>query len=289
MVGRYFKEELLFLCEDYWNNIKETFNLITHAYKVVPAESEAMKCEAYKIRHKVYCAELNYEDSRETEMEEDAFDNHSSHMVIYSRAHKAYIGCARLIHGRHKGVTKDLPFEHHCESGIDQKLLNSIKNSGYAYAEVSRLAIEKNYRNKGQKKQKNFLFRKRKLNSFALITLYLGVQAIAKQQGVRYLFAIVEPRLLKNLHSHNVPAIQIGKGVDHRGLRVPIMIDVEDIERIIPSALKPVYNNIIRDVQDMKRTDIVETLETFEAIESFNAPEFNPVPKRASQHGKMAQ
>ncbi len=242
-----------------------------------------MKREAFKIRHKVYCSEFKYEDTRDTEMEEDEFDNHSSHMVVYSRSHKSYIGCARLVHGRHEGVSKELPFEHHCANQIDHKILNSIKNSGHEYAEVSRLTIEKNFRNMGQKKGKKSLSRQKNYNAFALITLYLGVQAMARQQGIRYLFAIVEPRLLKNLHHHNVPAIQIGKGVDHRGLRVPIMIDVEDIERIIPSALKPVYNNIKRDVKDVKPANIGAMTESLDIPDLYAAQEQEPL------QGKMAQ
>ncbi|MDY0028738.1 MAG: PEP-CTERM/exosortase system-associated acyltransferase [Pseudobdellovibrionaceae bacterium] len=277
------KEGFFFLCANYWDNIKETFNLMTHAYRVLPAESEQMKREAFKIRHKVYCSELKYEDTRETGMEEDEFDSHSSHMVLYSRSHKSYIGCARLVHGRHNGVAKALPFEHHCENQIDHKILNSIKNSGHGYAEVSRLAIEKSFRNMGQKKERKSLSRQKNYNAFALISLYLGVQAMAKQQGIRYLFAIVEPRLLRNLHHHNVPAIQIGKGVDHRGLRVPIMIDVEDIERIIPSALKTVYSNIKRDIKEAKPayTGIME--------ETLDIPPLYSTEEQEPMHEKMAQ
>lgn len=286
MARKGLKEGFLFLCANYWNNIKETFNLITHAYRILPAESEEMKREAYRIRHKIYCSEFKYENTRETEMEEDEFDSHSSHMVVYSRSHKSYIGCARLVHGRHEGIARILPFEHYCASQIDHKILNAIKHSGHAYAEVSRLAIEKNFRNMGQKKRKKSLSRQKNYNAFALITLYLGVQAMAKQHGIRYLFAIVEPRLLKNLHHHNVPAIQIGKGVDHRGLRVPIMIDVEDIEQIIPSALKPVYNNIKRDVKGMKPANIGTITDS---AETFDIPGLYPAAEQESLKEKMAQ
>ncbi len=257
MSKRRLKEGFVFLCLNYWENIKETFNLMTYAYKVVAADNEDLQKEAFKIRHKVYCSELKYEESRDTGLEEDEFDSYSTHMVIYSRSHKSYVGCARLVHGRHNGVMRSMPFEHHCGDQIDHKILNSIKNSGHEYAEVSRLAIEKNFRASKASKDKNArLARKKSNNAFALLSLYLGIQAAAKQQGIRYLFAIVEPRLLNHLHNHNVPAIQIGKGVDHRGLRVPIMIDVEDIERIIPSALKPMYNAIRRDIKSLKPVSV---------------------------------
>lgn len=270
------KEGFVFLCLNYWENLKEMFNLMTHAYKVVAADNEDLRKESFRIRHSVYCSELKYEESRDTGLEEDEFDNHATHMVIYSRSHKSYVGCARLVHGRHNGVARSMPFEHHCGDQIDHKILNSIKNSGHEYAEVSRLAIEKNFRGSTMRKDKqSSLSRKKSSNAFALLSLYLGILAASKQQGVRYLFAIVEPRLLKNLHNHNVPAIQIGKGVDHRGLRVPIMIDVEDIERIIPAALRPVYDAIRRDIKSLKPVSAAIEENTLD-IQPFTTPQEQP-------------
>lgn len=231
----------------YWNNLKEFYNLVTHSYQVIPAVTKDIQAEAFKLRHKVYCSELNYEATRDTQEEQDEYDHHSTQMVVYSRAHKAYVGCVRLVHGRHEGAIKDLPFEHHCKGRINHKILNMVKESGHKYAEVSRLAVEKDFRHCGRDKAKQAMKGQPK-SSFALLSLYLGIQAISRQQNVRYLFAIVEPRLLKNMHRHNIPAIQIGEGVDHRGLRVPILIDVEDIERTILTALKPVYNAVRKDV-----------------------------------------
>lgn len=234
----------------YWNHVKEAFNLMTHAYQVMPAVNPTLQAEAFKVRHKVYCAELNYEETNAHGIEQDEYDHHSTQMVVYSRSHKSYIGCVRLVHGHHEGQRRELPFEHHCKDRLDHRILSMVKESGHRYAEVSRLAIEKDFRHVGRQHTNRALGGQTK-SSFALLSLYLGLQAMARQQNVRYLFAIVEPRLLRNLHRHNVPAIQIGQGVDHRGLRVPILIDVEDIEKIIPSAVKPIYGAIRRDVSKL--------------------------------------
>lgn len=246
------KEGLLSQYLVYWNHVKEAFNLMTHAYQVMPAVTPDLKAEAFRVRHKVYCAELNYEAENTSGMEEDEFDHHSTQMVLYSRAHKSYIGCVRLVHGRHEGGHHELPFEHHCRGRVNNKIFAMVKESGHHYAEVSRLAIEKNFRHVGRDKTNQALGGQTK-SSFALLSLYLGLHAMARQQGVRYLFAIVEPRLLRNLHRHNVPAIQIGQGVDHRGLRVPVLIDVEDIEKIIPSAIRPIYGALCHDVSKLLR------------------------------------
>jgi N-acyl amino acid synthase of PEP-CTERM/exosortase system len=231
----------------YWNNIKEFINLMTHSYQVMPAISSDLEKEAYKVRHKVYCTELNYEESNPEGLESDDFDHHSTQMVVYSRADKAYIGCLRLVHGHKNGQYHTLPFEHHCKDELDHKIINMIKQSGHKYAEVSRLAIDREFRHIGKKNGNKTLGKKSK-SSFVLLSLYLGLQALARQQNVRYLFAIVEPRLLNNLHRHSIPAIKIGNGINHRGIRIPILIDVEDIERIIPSIMRPLYGTIHKDI-----------------------------------------
>lgn len=253
------KGNILNKCLGYLNHTRDVFNLVTRNYQVIPAMDPALAAESYKVRHKVYCAELNYEASNSSGIETDEFDHHSTQIVVYSRSAKSSIGCVRLVHGHHEGKNYLLPFEHHCKGKLDTRLISMVKESGHKYAEVSRLAIDQDYRHIGRKKA--LKGHKHNKSSFILLSLYLGLQALARQQNVRYLFAIVEPRLLKNLHRHNVAAIQVGPGIDHRGLRVPILIDVEDIEQIIPSPVRPIYNLIRRDVGKVmgtKATDISE-------------------------------
>lgn len=253
---------------NFWNDIREYFNLMTYAYQVLPAVTNDLKHHAHKVRHNVYCAELNYEETNLDGTEKDEYDHHSTQMVVYSRIEKSYIGCVRLVHGQHGGNNHHMPLEHHCQNGLNHQLMSMIKNSGHKYAEVSRLAIDREYRHIGRKKSDRGLGKRpSSKSSCVLLSLYLGVFSLAKQQNIRYLFAIVEPRLLKNLHHHSVPAIQIGEGVDHRGLRVPIMIDVEDIERIIPKVMRPLYSAIHRDVSkllDTVQDDFIQNPEVYE-------------------------
>ena len=231
----------------YWNNLKEFVNLMTNTYRVVPAVTQTLEREAYKIRHKVYCQELQYEDGHAKNEESDQYDAHSTQIVVHSKSEASYVGCIRMVHGRHAGRQYTLPLEHHCHGKLNMAVVNMVKESGHRYAEVSRLAIDKEFRHIGRRGRTHSAGIKSK-SSVILLSLYLGLYSMAQRQGVRYLFAIVEPRLLKNLHSHSVPAIQIGDGVDHRGLRVPILIDVHDIERAIPKIMRPLYNSIKKEV-----------------------------------------
>lgn len=236
--------------------INEAWHLLTHSYRVVPAVSHELAHEAYKIRHKVYCSELNFEEINHQEIERDQYDDHSSQLVVFHKREKAYVGCARLVHGYHDGAHFPLPFEHHCHGRLDETIIQKIKESGEKYAEISRLAIDREFRHKGHSKKfglpqeskaKSLAVRSAKSASI-LLSLYLGLQALSKEQGVRYVFAIVEPRLLKNFHKHGIPAVQVGQGIDHRGLRVPIVIDIHEFETCMPLAFRRLYKNIRKDV-----------------------------------------
>lgn len=228
--------------------ISEAWHLLTHSYRVVPAVSHELAREAYKIRHKVYCSELNFEEINHQEIERDQYDDHSSQLVVFHKKAKSYVGCVRLVHGYHDGVHFELPFEHHCRGRLDEAFIQKIKESGARYAEVSRLAIDKGFRNKKPKEHNRNHHLSKAISSSVLLSLYLGLQALAKQQQLRYVFAIVEPRLLKNFHKHGIPAVQVGQAIDHRGLRVPIVIDVLEFETCMPLAFRRLYKNIRKDV-----------------------------------------
>lgn len=246
-MGRIFKMATLAKYKSALSQVGDLFHLFTNSYHVVPATSTELQNHAYRIRHSVYCKELNFEEGNTLAIEQDEYDAHSSQIVVYNRQVKSYIGCARLVHGYHNGERKTLPIEHHCAGKLDQKIMDMIKNSGHKYAEISRLAIDKDFRHIGRKDASKTMT-KQFSSSCTLLSLYLGLQALGRQQGVKYALAIVEPRLLKNLHRHSIPAMQIGEAIDHRGLRVPIMIDGEEFENKIPAIVKPLFNNIDKNI-----------------------------------------
>ena len=63
----------------------------------MPATTQALREECYRIRHDVYCRELGFEAVREDGMETDAYDPHSVHCLLRAHASDRLIGCIRLI------------------------------------------------------------------------------------------------------------------------------------------------------------------------------------------------
>jgi N-acyl amino acid synthase of PEP-CTERM/exosortase system len=66
-------------------------------FKVVPATTDALRAENYRIRHQVYCRELGFEPVRPDGLESDAFDAQSVHCLVQSVSTGEYVGCARLV------------------------------------------------------------------------------------------------------------------------------------------------------------------------------------------------
>lgn len=216
--------------------LREIYSLLTGGYKVYSAVTPEEELIAYRIRHEVYCEELNYEPLSFAGFEKDPFDENATQVILYSKKDGRHIGCTRFIHGDR--LHPELPFEKLCGETLDQTILKQVKSSGDKYAEISRLAVVSDHRRGVAKK-----------SSVALWMLYLGILALARHHGIKYLFALVQPRLFRVLQIRGIPIRQIGKGVDHRGLRVPVIVDMERIEPVVPILCRPVYAAIKKDIE----------------------------------------
>ncbi|MBX3680757.1 MAG: PEP-CTERM/exosortase system-associated acyltransferase, partial [Rhodocyclaceae bacterium] len=78
------------------------------------------------------------------------------------------------------------------------------------------------------------------------IGLYLGAVAMAKRRGIETLFVLTEPRLQSHFAKLGVKIQQIGGPVEHRGIRVPSMMDVNGIIKGLRFLVKPVWN-VVQD------------------------------------------
>ena len=107
--------------------LPETFALGT-AYKqyfeIVPAFSDALKDNVFRIRHQVYCEELAFEPQRPDRRETDEYDAQSLHLLIRSIKTGEFIGCTRLVRTHPHDPSHLLPFEKTCASTIDRSIVD---------------------------------------------------------------------------------------------------------------------------------------------------------------------
>jgi N-acyl amino acid synthase of PEP-CTERM/exosortase system len=224
-------------------------------FQVVPAWSEDLKEEAYRIRHQVYCEDLGWEPVRADRRELDEYDVHSLQLLIRAVATGSFIGCVRLIRTDPDTPDQPLPFEKACVTALDRKLCDPSHLPRDQIAEVSRLAIVAPYRRrKGEanlamsQMQEDFGTPEQPRFPYAPVALYLAALELARLQGITTAFTFTERRLAAHFGRLGVKITAIGSPVEHRGARIPSMMDVNGIIGHLPRAFRPLYRVIAEEV-----------------------------------------
>jgi N-acyl amino acid synthase of PEP-CTERM/exosortase system len=154
-------------------------------FKVVPAVSDELRAENYRIRHEVYCRELGFEALRPDCLEADEFDRQSVHCLVQSVASGAYVGCARLVLADPDSPLTPLPFEVTCEATLDRSIVDPMRLDRSRIAEISRLAVVGSYRRrKGEQdspltiSEEDFGTPRQPRQPYLALAVYLGLIAL---------------------------------------------------------------------------------------------------------------
>jgi N-acyl amino acid synthase of PEP-CTERM/exosortase system len=224
-------------------------------FKYVPALTPELAHEVYRIRHKVYCEDLKFEATRADGMETDEFDAHSVYGLVQSVKTGEYVGCARLIRPDPQDPTKLFPVEKSCAETIDRKVFDPSSVPRTKVGEVSRLAVVAAFRRrKGEENRPapieddSYGTETRPRFPYIPFALYFGCAALARKYGIDHVLVLTEPRLSNHFRMLGMNIRQIGEGVEHRGHRVPSVIDSTTFPSDIHFALRSLYRLIEREV-----------------------------------------
>lgn len=229
-------------------------------FEVIPAITEALKWENYHLRHEVYCHELGFENEISCEVEVDDYDAHSVHCLVRAVATDHFVGCARLILTDPAERDAPLPFETLCAATLDRNIIDPAKLDRSKIAEISRLAIIDQYRRRHGERERPFTLEnendeskmsaRRKVRlPYLSLGLYLGLVALARHYGIQKLFLLTEVCLATSIAQLGVEVIRIGGPIEHRGTRVPSMLDVEHIFTIMNPLVRPFYELIEGEIE----------------------------------------
>lgn len=222
-------------------------------FEFLPALDEASRREVYRIRHEVYCRDLGWEPVRDDGLEQDEFDAQSIHCLLRRKGSGEPVGCTRLILRQSEPPPSEpLPFEHHCDKALHRHLIDPSQLPADQQAEVSRLAVMRNYRQrKGEQDAAVALsdddFASRGPQSrfpYIPVGLYLGVASIAQRLGREYVFVLTEPRLARHFSRIGFAIDTVGDPVEHRGLRAPSLLRASEFMANLRSSIHPLYNVI---------------------------------------------
>lgn len=234
-------------------NLGRTFR---RYFEIVPALSDELRDQAYRIRHQVYCEDLHFEPERPDRHERDEYDAHALHCLIRDVRSGEYVGCTRLVLARPGDPLYPLPFERTCAEAIDRSIIDPRALPRGSIAEVSRLAVIAAYRRRRGERQQpaplsetSFVEGERPRFPHLLVGLYLGTLELARLNGIETLFMLTEPRLAKHFARLGVKVEQIGRPVEHRGRRVPSMMKVRSIIEGLNFIVRPLYKVIAEEVR----------------------------------------
>lgn len=217
------------------NSFIDTFN---EYFDMVPAVSDELKNEVYKLRYQVYCLETGFAkiDAHPNGIESDEFDNNSIHYLIRHRKSNSYAATTRLILPNISNKDNLFPIEEHTEFYNDDILKNIPRDN---LAEVSRFCVSKEF--KRRKKEigtltgidsdweQDITEDERRVFPHITIALISCLIKISDENGIYYWYAVMEPALIRFLSSLGIYFVSIGPITDYHGKRQPCMIKVSDL------------------------------------------------------------
>ena len=174
---------------------------------VVPADSDSLREEVFRIRHEVYCVEKGWEKGVDGK-EKDEFDDVAQHVLLRHRQSGDTIGTVRIIPASKVGGLNGLPMARSCPPSTIQHL--PAQTTG----EISRFALSKR--------------RRLSCRASAMVRLGLmqGTLRLSCELGLTHWCAMMEPTLLRLLAASAIHFKPIGPLVEHHGLRQPAALVV---------------------------------------------------------------
>ena len=226
-------------------------------FRIQAAASETLRDEVYRIRHEVYCEELRFEPQRPDRRETDEYDAHSLHCLLKTSTEPHQpVGCIRLVLANPQDPSLPLPFERTCAATLDRSIVDPARLPRERIAEVSRLAVRSGYRRRRGEQASPVSIHDEDFGSvsqprfpYVPISLYLGAIALAARSGVETIFVLTEPRLATHFARLGVEIKQIGGPIEHRGTRVPSMMDVQSIIRNMRFMVKPIWRVVQEEIE----------------------------------------
>ena len=223
--------------------------------------------EIYRLRYKVYVEEWGFErpENHPHGIEIDEFDKNSVHFATKNE-NENIIGTVRLILNSLIGF----PIEKRCKLNINKDELprNHL-------AEISRLAISKQYRRRAEDKRiygpeeerrevidisntvqqyqrraedkyRSGELYERRRGPDLVLSLYKAIYHESKRRNITHWYAVMTKGLYILLKRFGIDFKPIGQPVDYHGIRTPYLGDIKKIEHEVSIKNPKLYEEFTR-------------------------------------------
>jgi N-acyl amino acid synthase of PEP-CTERM/exosortase system len=230
------------------HTIAESFN----AYFRVDIATEPRLLDAvHYLRYRVYCEEFGFEPVERCpgERERDDFDAQSTHCLITHVPSGRPAGCVRMVPTPRGHPDLPLPFEKNCGDSLDRALLERLGLDRTSICEISRLAVDRNFRRRtgehqtrfGSPTHLGFSEEEKRTLPFVAVSAYLAATAITARTGRTNVFAMMEPFLPRLLDRAGIHFTRTGQDIDYHGLRAPYFIRTQSALDGMSMELRDLY------------------------------------------------
>jgi len=205
-------------------------DLYNEHFEVVPVRTPALLDKVYRLRYQVYCIEHNFEPRSENlaAREIDRYDCHSVHSALIHKSSGEVVGTVRLILPTADGGDDDLPIRAllgpEARRQIDR--FPRIRT-----AEISRYAVSKLFRQRrGEHRYADVdpdpgtQVDERRIMPYVTLGLMRAVIEMALANDIEYLFAVMEPTLIRLLLRFGLRFDPVGPLIEYHGARQPAVI-----------------------------------------------------------------
>ncbi len=206
-------------------------------FDVYLADTPKGKEEHFKLRYKVYCEEMGFEDKNDfsAHREHDHWDPHSVHFLVRHRETGQWIGAMRMVF-KHE---ESLPLHEFCAIEHDMDAVSQD-------IEISRLCLVKDIRRRKtdtesplalntqsdpSTKENNVtdLFSRRVINRSLIWGLFRAASIYSAENNIDNWFFLGTKALARIISREGFKMTQVGEGCDHRGMRYPFRVELKEI------------------------------------------------------------
>lgn len=211
-------------------------NAFNTYFDMIPANTEPLEQEVYRLRYHVYCSETGLEspDNCPNELERDEFDEISEHFLIRHKRSGEFAATTRLILPDPTNPNRLFPIETHCV--IDRTdLIGSVPRE--KLGEVSRFCVSKTFKRRhgeagtvagiGPDTTDRFIAHERRTFPHITLALFTCLIRINRRHRLTHWIAVMEPALIRFLAYIGIYPTPIGPLVDYHGIRQPCIIEVD--------------------------------------------------------------
>jgi N-acyl amino acid synthase of PEP-CTERM/exosortase system len=228
-------------------------------YQLVIANDEKDKDVSFKTRHKVYCEEMKFEQTRASSLEVDKYDDRAVNCYIKHLPTGECAGTIRLVLPQHGSGALPLEDKFSDAFSCSSLLPSNLVSDGVC--EISRLAVPREFRVRQfktkvlpseklakVKQNKNLKFNIEQL-PYLSIALYLMATSVCLHLNMSHAYVLMEPKLARRMKAFGIHFNEVGEAISFKGQRVPYRLSPTTLVSELSNTLKRFQQEVHQSIQ----------------------------------------